>query len=206
MKQKVPANMFPTRLDGAMNLYSVVEKENKINLIVYNINPTTWNCLYPFFELNHKFTIDNYHFSNNDMTYGELIEEYTNKYKQIHEIENGFDKKRRETILLDEYLKTFNLKSAQIGSKLEPCYELKYSKSKNVWTLYYFENYVLSNVDDINTLINQKVYSQEFLSLDKNVKRINGVDIVSNLPYILSIKENIKELENNKINLDHYKN
>ena len=57
LNEKVPSNMFPTRLDSAMNLYTYI---NNKGLVLYNVNPDTWNCLYPFFELNHKFTINNY--------------------------------------------------------------------------------------------------------------------------------------------------
>lgn len=57
-EQKVPKEMIPTRLDSAMNLYTNVSYKNETGIIVYNTNHTTWNCLYSFYELNHKFTID----------------------------------------------------------------------------------------------------------------------------------------------------
>lgn len=199
LDKKVPHDMMPTRLDSAMNLYSNIENKDHQGLILYNVNPTTWNCLYPFFELNHKFTIDNYNFSKTNITYKELIEEYKNKYKNIHELKNGYTKQKRVQILLEEYIKTFNLKSATIADELEPCYELKYSKSKNVWTLYYFENYVVNKIKDIDILLNQKLYHQEFMPLNNNQKEINGIEVVSNITYLLSSKSNIAKLEKNKI-------
>lgn len=75
LDKKVPIDMLPTRLDSAMNLYSNIKDKEYSGLIVYDVNPTTWNCLYPFFELNHKFTIDNYKFKKTDITFRELIKE-----------------------------------------------------------------------------------------------------------------------------------
>ncbi len=196
LNEKVPANMFPTRLDSAMNLYAYI---NKKGLALYNVNPETWNCLYPFFELNHKFTIDNYKFENKDITYKELILEYQKQYNLIHEIKNGYTKEKRKDILLSEYKKTFNLKSATINDELESFYELKYSKSMNVWTLYYFENYVVNKVDDLDTLLNQRLYEQEFIPLDYRSNQVNDTSIVENTLYLISNDENVKTLEENKL-------
>ena len=189
LDKKVPIDMLPTRLDSAMNLYSNIKDKEYSSLIVYNVNPTTWNCLYPFFELNHKFTIDNYNFSKTDITFRELIKEYKVKYREIHEEKNGFTKHKRIKILLEEYIKTFNLKNATIGDELEPYYELKYSKSKNIWTLYYFENYVVNHIDDIKTLLNQKLYDQKTIPLNKNITEIDDIEVVSSLPYFISIEK-----------------
>ncbi len=80
-----------------------------------------------------------------------------------------------------------------------PIFELKYSKSKNVWTLYYFENYVADSVDNFNELLSQKLYDQKILPLDSSIKEINGVDLTSNNPYLLSIESNVEILNNNLI-------
>lgn len=194
LNEKVPSNMFPTRLDSAMNLYTYI---NNKGLVLYNVNPDTWNCLYPFFELNHKFTINNYNFENTDITYKELILEYQKQYNLIHEIKNGYTKEKRKDILLSEYKKTFNLDLATITDELESFYELKYSKSMNVWTLYYFENYVVNKVDNLNVLLSQTLYQQEFIPLDYKFDKVNNTSIVENTLYLISNDENTKLLEKN---------
>lgn len=194
LNEKVPSNMFPTRLDSAMNLYTHI---NNKGLVLYNVNPDTWNCLYPFFELNHKFTINNYNFENTDITYKELILEYQKQYNLIHEIKNGYTKEKRKDILLSEYKKTFNLDLVTITDELESFYELKYSKSMNVWTLYYFENYVVNKVNDLNVLLSQTLYQQEFIPLDYKFDKINNTSIVENTLYLISSDENTKLLEKN---------
>ncbi len=199
LDEQVPEYMFPTRLDSAMNLYTNVEYKGKKGIIVYNTNPETWNCLYSFYELNHKFTIDNYKFKNKNMTYREMIEEYKTVYEKFYEKEKGNTKKVRINTLIDEYKKTFNLNSVHIGDELLPIFELKFSKSKNVWTLYYFENYVADSVEDISCLLNQKLYDQKILPLSSLIKELDGVQITSDIPYLLSIESNIDKFHNNLI-------
>lgn len=194
LNEKVPFDMFPTRLDSAMILYTYI---NNKGLVLYKVNPNTWNCLYPFFELNHKFTINNYNFENTDITYKELILEYQKQYNLIHEIKNGYTKEKRKNILLSEYKKTFNLDLVTIADELESFYELKYSKSMNVWTLYYFENYAVNKVDDLNVLLSQKLYQQEFIPLDYKFDKVNNTNIVETTLYLISNDENIKLLEKN---------
>ena len=197
LDDKVPKEMMPTRLDSAMNLYTNVKYDGKSGIIVYNTNPTTWNCLYSFYELNHKFTIDEYHFNNADLTYRQLIEEYQKFYQEVYENEKGNIKEVRKQILIDEYIKTSGLESVHISDELQPIYELKYSKSKNVWTLYYFENYVADKVNNIKKLLNQNLYEQKILPVDSSIKEIDGVEVASNIIYLLSIDSNIEKLNNN---------
>lgn len=201
LDEKVPIEILPTRLDSAMNLYTNIKVNKKSGILVYNTNPDTWNTLYPFYEQNHKFTIDNYKFSKENITYRELLEEYQKVYHKIYEIDNKNTKSVRIKTLIEEYKKTFNLKAAHIGEELLPIFELKYSKSKNVWTLYYFENYAVDKIDDLDTLLNQTLYNQKILPLDSNITKLDGVELTSNIPYLLSLKQNIEKLKKNIIEM-----
>ena len=201
LDEKVPIEILPTRLDSAMNLYTNIKVNKKSGILVYNTNPDTWNTLYPFYEQNHKFTIDNYKFSKENITYRELLEEYQKVYHKIYEIDNKNTKSVRIKTLIEEYKKTFNLKAVHIGEELLPIFELKYSKSKNVWTLYYFENYVVDKIDDLDTLLNQKLYDQKILPLDSNITKLDEVELTSNIPYLLSLKQNIEKLKKNIIEM-----
>lgn len=155
--------------------------------------------MYPFYELEHKFTLDSYEFSSMDITYRELLEEYREVYQKNYEDEKGYSKEKRKEILISEYQKVFGLEYASIGAELESFYELKYSKSKKVWTLYYFENYVVGEVDNLDALLNQTIYPQEFLSLNNLSSSINGVEVVENTLYLLKNSENRRELETNQL-------
>ena len=179
LNEKIPLEMIPTRLDSATDLYTYT----KHGLILYNINPNTWNVLYPFFQQTNKFTIDSYEIENKDITYKDLIEIYNNIYNTEYVAKKGFDESKRKQVLIDEFNKTFGVSGTIISAKLDSHYELKYSKSKNVYTLYYLESYIANNIDDIDKLLNQNVYKQEILNLNKYPldKEINGIKVVDSV-------------------------
>lgn len=179
LNEKIPLEMIPTRLDSATDLYTYT----KHGLILYNINPSTWNALYPFFQQINKFTIDSYEIENKDITYKDLIEIYNNIYNTEYVAKKGFDESKRKQVLIDEFNKTFGVSGTTISAKLDSHYELKYSKSKNVYTLYYLESYIANNIDDIDKLLNQNVYKQEILNLNKYPldKEINGIKVVDSV-------------------------
>lgn len=196
LNKKVPADMFPKRLDSALNLYTYIDSKG---ILLYNINPTTWNILYPYFEQKNKFTLDNYQFSNTNLTFKELILEYQKEYKNKYEKVQGYSKNVRRNILVEGFKKEFNLKEVEIDAELKPVYELKYSKTKNVWTLYYFENYVVKVVQPLKKLITQQKYQQEFLPINYQGTKINNIEIVENMLFILNDKDNLEILEKNKL-------
>ena len=199
LDQKVPSDIMPTRLDSALNLYTNVHFKDKTGIVVYNTSPDTWNCLYSFYELNHKFTIDNYHFEAESPTYRELVEEYKSVYQKVYEQEKGYTKDVRVNTLIDEFKQTFGLGHVNVSDELEPIFELKYSKSKNVWTLYYFENYVANQVDSMKALLGQSLYEQKILPLDSSINEIDGANVGSNVQYLLSIESNVEKLNANLI-------
>lgn len=199
LNQKVSREMFPTRLDSATDLYTYTDK----GLVLYNIKPTTWNVLYPFFQQNNKFTMDDFNVENKDITYKELIDTYNDIYTTKYEIEKGFNEEKRKQILVEEFNEIFGVNGTTISKKLDSHYELKYSKSQNVYTLYYLENYIANGVDSIDKLLNQKVYQQEFLSLEEYPisKEINEVKVDDALLSILDNKEKLSILKSNKIGM-----
>lgn len=195
LNEKIPLEMIPTRLDSATDLYTYT----KHGLILYNINPSTWNVLYPFFQHTNKFTIDSYEIENKDITYKDLIEIYNNIYNTEYVAKKGFDESKRKQVLIDEFNKTFGVSGTTISAKLDSHYELKYSKSKNVYTLYYLESYIANNIDDIDKLLNQNVYKQEILNLNKypldkeinDIKVVDSVALLDDKTKLDLVKENI---------------
>lgn len=196
LNQKVPKEIFPTRLDSATDLYMYTDK----GLVLYNIKPTTWNVLYPFFQQNNKFTINDFNIENKDITYKELIGLYNDIYTTKYEIEKGFNEEKRKQVLIEEFNETFGVNETTISKRLDSHYELKYSKSQNVYTLYYLESYIANEVNNIDKLLNQKVYQQEFLSLKEYPipKEINGVKLVDSLS-LLNDPEKLNILKSSKI-------
>ncbi len=197
LDETVPKEMIPTRLDSALNLYTVVLDRGKPSLILYNTNPDTWNTLYSFYEANHKFTMDEYYINISEPTYRDLLTIMKEAYTFVHENEKGFNKEKRMSVLKSEFIKTFSLNDVSIGDELKPIYELKYSKSKNVWTLYYLENYVANAVDNLDKLLNQDVYVQKIVPIDSKSDNVQGIPIASNIVTLLSKGENAEILRKN---------
>ena len=189
LDKKVPTEMFPTRFDSATDLYTCTEE----GIILYNINPTTWNLLYPFFGPKHKFTIDNYNIENKNITFNELIEIYKDVYHRYYEEKEGYNECKRKQVLVEEFNNTFGINNTTINNKLDFHYELKYSKSKNVYTLYYLESYIVNTVD-IRKLLKQNKYSQAILNLNNyhGATSLNDVKLADSVIYILS---DVKKLE-----------
>lgn len=196
LNQKVPRKMFPTRLDSATDLYTYTDQ----GLILYNIKPTTWNVLYPFFQQNNKFTMNDFDVQNKDITYQELIDLYHNIYTAKYETEMGFHEEKRKQVLVEEFNETFGVDETTISEKLDSHYELKFSKSQNVYTLYYLESYVATSVNNIDKLLSQEVYQQEFLNLDEYpiAKEVNGIQLVDSL-LLLDDQEKLGILKKNQI-------
>ncbi len=182
LKEKVPKEMIPTRFDSATDLLTYTSA----GLLLYNMKPDTWNELYPFFQQGNKFTIDSYTIDKDDITFGELVELYKDVYNNEYVIGRGFDEEKRKEVLLDEFNKVFGVKGKRIGKKLNAHYELKYSKSKNTYTLYYLEAYVLSDIEDLEKLLKQDVYQQELLDLSTLPipRDINGIKIVDSVAFL----------------------
>ena len=151
LDKKVPLDMKPTRLDSATDLYT----NTRNGLILYNIKQDTWNVLYPFFQQENKFTLDNYEIKGNNITFRELIDLYNMEYNTEYVLKKGFNEEKRKEVLIDEFNKTSDVSGTKIKEKLDSHYELKYSKSKNVYTLYYLESYIASDIDNIDKLLNQ---------------------------------------------------
>lgn len=194
--KKVPKEMIPKRLDSATDLYTNTKK----GLTLYNIKPDTWNVLYPFFQQGNKFTMDDFEVLNDDLTFGELINLYMDIYHKYYELELGFYEEKRKSVLTQEFNETFGVSGTKISKKLDAHYELKFSKSKNVYTLYYLESYIASYIDDVDKLLNQSVYAQELLDLSQFPipKEVNGIKLVDSLS-ILNDLDNLNLVRNSEL-------
>ena len=196
LNKKVPKEMIPKRLDSATDLYTNTKK----GLTLYNIKPDTWNVLYPFFQQGNKFTMDDFEVLNDNLTFGELINLYVDIYHKYYELELGFYEEKRKSVLTQEFNETFGVSGTKISKKLDAHYELKFSKSKNVYTLYYLESYIASYIDDVDKLLNQSVYAQELLDLSQYPipKEVNGVKLVDSLS-LLNDLDNLNLVRNSEL-------
>jgi len=144
--------------------------------------------------------MNDFNFENKDITYKELIDIYNDIYTTKYEIEKGFNEEKRKQVIIEEFNENFEVNETTISKRFDSHYELKYSKSQNVYTLYYLESYIANKVNNIDKLLNQKIYQQEFLRLKEHPipKEINGVKLVDSLS-LLNDPEKLIILKSNKI-------
>ena len=144
----------PSRFDMAINFYCCVKKDSKYFLVAYYYNPA-WNVFYPFYDDINKTPIIK---KSNATTYRELIQE-TNETININ-LQEKLDlahKRFRELIGCDCKVKQ---------SKTSQLFELKYSKTADLYTIYKLYNFVITEVGDINIVLNPSKLKCKLFELD----------------------------------------
>lgn len=189
---KVPKEKMPTRLDSATNIIASV-KGSRNGIILYNIMPE-WNCLTGFYARSGKFTVPDFSIEQKDLTFADLIYIYDREFTKTHIDANGYDLEKRKQVAVDEYSELFGVNNVELGDELSVQYELKFSKSQYVWTLYRIESFALAKVDSIENLLNQKVYKQEIVPFGTD-NIINGVEILGNVFELIRDESNINILK-----------
>ena len=154
----------PSRFDMAINFYCCVYKDGNYYLVGYYYNPE-WDLYYPFYDDVNKTPVLKQSTAN---TYGELLKETD------------------ETILIDieeklNYAKQrfFELIGTRCNvekSDIDVLYELKYSKTANLYTIYKLFNFIVTDVQDIQKMLNPtnltdcKLFDLENLKNEKIVE------------------------------------
>ena len=154
----------PSRFDMAINFYCCLEKDNKFYLVAYYYNPT-WNLYYPFYDDVNKTPILQQSKAN---TYRELINE-TNRIIEINLDEklNLAQKRFKELIGCDCNV---------IQAKTKELFELKYSKTANLYSIYKLYNFIITGVDDLKTILNPQNIKCKIFDLDN----LDNTKLVSN--------------------------
>lgn len=188
VKEKIPAYIRVQRHMAIISFYLTVKIENETYLVTYDFKPE-WNSWYPYYY-NPMGKAKN-HFSS-ARTYENLIKE-NNEYVK-------FD-------ITKEVLKAIKNYKKVIGNVelfIEPLrhglleYELKYSKSTQMYTMYRFYNFVITEMSNINVALNPLNYNVNLIKLD-DIGKTNNL-ISDACPIIL---KNINQLKRHTINVDN---
>ena len=196
LEQPVPKEYLPSRVTSATSLYIYVEKGEEQGLLLYYINPT-WNQWYPFHLINSTFMQDNLKFAEG-ITYKELIMEFEKLFQQS-EKEYSFQMRKQE--LLEQFQELYQRTDGEIGRELKPIYELKYSVSQGVYTMYKQEGVVLTNVKYPQALFWKVKYPMTVLPLTCP-SLVLSIPVVTNVKAVLEVKDNYELLLQSKIVVD----
>ncbi len=174
--QPLPTEIKVERFDMAINFYAIVNINNNPHLICYDYNPI-WNSWYPFYDDINKTPIFK---KSTSSTYKQLIDE-CNKLLNI-DLENkvSLAKNRFKELVCNDEIKLDKLDNFIV-------YELKYSKSTKVYTLYKLFNYVITDIENLDGLLNPKALKCKTF----NLRQQNFQNLISNAEYIIK-QENLE--------------
>lgn len=171
----------PSRFDMAVNFYCCLRQNGKYYLVTYYYNPA-WDLWYPFYDDINKTPIVK---TSNSKTYRELIEE-TNQVLNV-------DMENKLNLAYKRFEELIGCKCKVKQSKLGEMFELKYSKTANQFSIYKLYNFIITDVENLEQILNPKKLKCKLFELDK----LDNKKIVENA--ICFCKEAQDELKENAI-------
>ena len=174
----------PSRFDMAINFYCCLEKDKKYYLVAYYYNPA-WNLYYPFYDDVNKTPIIKESKAN---TYKELVQE-TNQIINI-------DLDEKLELAHKRFIELIGCDCKVMQAKTKELFELKYSKTANLYSVYKLYNFIITEVEDLKTILNPQNLKCEMFDLDN----LDNTKLVSNA--IWFCEQSINELKENAIHYD----
>jgi hypothetical protein len=184
----IPNDVIPKRYAIATNILCVLKTTNGAGFLLLNSEPEISNTWYPFYT-----TINAFHtFEENQ--YKSLVDEFSEKI--ISDVERN-----RISDTTKKFSEMFGCGEVLTENMNRNEYWLKYSKSKNVWTIYLFEFYVISFIENKNEILSRLDSVKTLLPLDEislektlEVGKVNNVPIVENIRLLLKEQANLSLL------------
>ncbi len=154
---------MPSRFDMAVNFHCCIKKDNEYYVVGFFYNPA-WNMFYPFYDDVNKTPI-------------------LQKSKSFTCQELAIECDKVLNVNLDEKLQLASNRFREVfdcGCKVKKSsnfelYEIKYSKTANVYTIYKLFNYLIYEIDDVSKFLNSKMKTKLF-----NLDKLDNSDFVSN--------------------------
>ena len=172
----------PSRYDMAICFYCCLKIKEKYYLVAYDYNPA-WNLFFPFYDDINKTPILQ---ESKATTYGELIEETNQIFNSNLDEKLNLAKKR--------FKELFGCNCTVKPSKINETFELKHSKSTDKYSIYKFYNFILTDAENLNLLLNPCNLKCELF----DVENLENTNLASNA--IAFIEKSINELKENAIN------
>ena len=152
----------PSRFDMAVNFHCCVKKSNKYYVLGFYYNPI-WNVYYPFYDDVNKTPVL---VKSKAKTYSELA-------KECGEVLN-VNLSDKLNLAYSRFKEIFGCGCKVKKSDNFEMFELKFSKTTNLYTVYKLFNYIITDVEDISKLLNSKLKCKLF-----DLKKL-GDDLVGN--------------------------
>ncbi|MCX8074198.1 MAG: hypothetical protein N2749_01245 [Clostridia bacterium] len=190
LKNEIPEEISPRNLDSATNLLVNVRHNGVEGMIVLNPSPDVWKTWYSFYDSKNKY-ITKYDFKSK--TYEELIEEYEKIFER-----NAKAKEKRIECAKNVFGDLYKVSDLHVieSDKIKPIYQLRYSKTSNMWTIYKIEFFIVTKVDNKYNLMEQRSIEQTILPFKYDVDTLlNGLPITDSIKLVLKDLEQLSELK-----------
>lgn len=191
--ETIPADVLPKRYAIATNILCSVDTNDSIGFLVLNSEPLISNTFYPFYT-----TINNY-YTFIEKKYQSLVTEFNTNI--ISNIE-----KDRISPTINKFSEHFNCGQISVENMQIDEYWLKYSKSSNVWTIYLFESFVISAIENKEGLISCLNSHNALLPLDEIILtqviasgKYKGIPIATNIRELLKNPKVLSTLRSKNI-------
>ena len=196
---EIPSTEKPRRLVISTNLLVPIKKDNEFFIRMFNMEPYSWDTWYPLY-----FTTDT-EFVFNSCTYGDLLNEVTDYIKKFSK-----ECERKEGLIrkIHSIMGITNFNIVRIGNLIPDNYISKYSKTKNVWSIYLIEFYLLCQPQGISNFNSNII---EFCDIPLKKESLKSIvqegsylekPIVENTIQILKNKTMVNELKAKAVILD----
>lgn len=195
----IPSEYIPQRFAIATNflLCADLGREKK-GFLLFNYEPQKWNQWYPYFSsVNSMYSFEG-------ATYGDIVSIFNTYIMQRGDVQTRLSKAERE------FVELLGITSGQIKideSPISPEIWLKYSKTQNIWTLYYIEFFQISDLPpiDLESLDKDIV---DFMPLTDSViqdvlttGKYRGINVVENTLEIIRDDKVLSALKDNSVSL-----
>ena len=177
----------PSRFDMAINFYCCLEKDNKYYLVAYYYNPA-WNLYYPFYDDVNKTPILQESKAN---TYKELIQE-TNQIVDI-------DLDEKLELAHKRFIELIGCDCNVMQAKTKEMFELKYSKTANLYSIYKLYNFIITEVEDLKRILNPLKLKCEIFDIDN----LDKTKLVSNAVWFC--EQSLAELKEKSLKMKSMK-
>lgn len=196
MNSDIPKECFPARFAIATNLIMCVKKpDNSFGFLLFNYEPKKWNQWYPYFSSVNGM------YGFHGRTYKDIIDEFKS---DILTTEQAKCRVESATKAVERLLGASNVKVEP--SSVPDEFWLKFSKTQDIWTLYYMEFLQITSINMSIDAIDDSVVT--LLPLEESTisevlreGKYRGIEIVDNTIDILNSPDLISAIKDKAISL-----
>ena len=171
----IPPECIPKRADFAFTFICYAKLAGRCGLLTYDYNPV-WQTWFPFYDDKNKTPLL-HNFK------GTTFNAITREHEKVLPVDKEFQIKKAKERFFELFGTSFEFEPLKTNSVV---WELKFSKSQKLWTLYKIFNFIITKVKEPKKLLEPKGMSCKLISTE----HIRETGLVTN---VADIYDDIKQ-------------